>query len=210
VIVWVLTVAAGGANWGELRVAFCVFLALCFFSPVALAFAAPSSVSDNGGVAVVGGAAASNGRERDAQVTVVSPFYADAQVLPFFLTSFAAKLAGEEDGRRLRKNDGGVGNAGDGGGAGVAPAVDAVSKLREQKWWLVMKVVFFSVQRRKPLFFFAGRSSLLQKCPPLKAVVGFPPLPFLFFPACIYRQPGRGSPYPVQVQGMGLHLIFLP
>jgi hypothetical protein len=65
---------------------FCVFLALCFFSPVALAFAAPSSVSDDGGVAVVAGAAASNGRERDAQVTVVSPFYADAQASPFFLS----------------------------------------------------------------------------------------------------------------------------
>jgi hypothetical protein len=76
------------------------------------------------------------------------------RLLPFFFTSVAAKLAGEEDGRRLRKNDGGVGNAGDGGGAGVAPAVDVVSKLREQKWWLVGKVVFFSVQRRKPLFLF--------------------------------------------------------
>jgi len=93
------------------------------------------------------------------------------RLLPFFFTSVATKLAGEEDGRRLRKNDGGVGNAGDGGGAGVAPAVDAVSKLREQKWWLVGKVVFFSVQRRKPLFF--CRSSLLQKCSPLKVVVGF-------------------------------------
>jgi hypothetical protein len=47
---------------------FCVFLVLCFCSPVALAFAAPSSVSDDGGVAVFGGAAASNGRERDAQL----------------------------------------------------------------------------------------------------------------------------------------------
>ena len=60
VIVWLLTVAAGGANWEELRVAdgfFCVFLALCFCSPVALGSAAPSSVSNNGGAAVVGGAA---------------------------------------------------------------------------------------------------------------------------------------------------------
>jgi hypothetical protein len=60
VIVWLLTVAAGGVNWGELRVAddfFYVFLALCFCSPVALAYAAPSSVSDDGGAAVVGGAA---------------------------------------------------------------------------------------------------------------------------------------------------------
>jgi len=34
----------------------------------------------------------------------------------------------------------------------------------------------------------------------------------LFFCAflCIYRQLGRGSPYPVQVQGMGLRRIFLP
>ncbi|KAJ6976478.1 hypothetical protein NC653_028574 [Populus alba x Populus x berolinensis] len=82
--------------------------------------------------------AASNGGERDAQMH---------RLLPFFFPSVAANLAEEEDGRRLRKNDGGVGNAGDGGGAGVAPAVDAVSKLREQKWWLVRKVVFFSVQR---------------------------------------------------------------
>ena len=75
------------------------------------------------------------------------------RLLLFFFTSVAAKLAGEEDGRRLRKNDGGVSNAGDGGGAGVASAVDTVSKLREQKWLSVRKVVFFSVQRCKPLFF---------------------------------------------------------
>ena len=40
------------------------------------------------------------------------------RLLPFFFMSVAAKLAEEEDGRRLRKNDGGVGNAGDGGGGG--------------------------------------------------------------------------------------------
>jgi len=86
---------------------------------------------DGGG----GGAAASNGGERDAQVAAVSPFYANAQVSPFFFTSVAARLAGEEDGRRLRKNDGGVGSArgGGGGGVGVALAVEAVSKLREEK-----------------------------------------------------------------------------
>jgi hypothetical protein len=77
------------------------------------------------------------------------------RLLSFFFMSVAAKLAGEEDGRRLRKNDDGVGNAGDGGGAGVAPVVDVVSKLREQKWWLVGKVVFFSMQRRKPFFLFS-------------------------------------------------------
>jgi len=83
---------------------------------------------DGGG----GATTASNGGERDAQVAAVSPFYADAhRLLPFFFTSVAAKLVGEEDGRRLRKNDGGVGSAGDSGGTGVAPAVDAVSKLRE-------------------------------------------------------------------------------
>jgi hypothetical protein len=73
-------------------------------------------------------------RERDAQVVVASPFYADAQVSPFFFTSVATKLAGEEDGKRLRKNDDGVGNAGGGGSFGVAPTVDVVSKLREEKW----------------------------------------------------------------------------
>jgi len=66
-------------------------------------------------------------------------------LLPFFFTSVAAKLPGEENGRRLRKNDGGVSNAGDGGGAGVASAVDTVSKLREQKWWPVRKVFFLLV-----------------------------------------------------------------
>jgi hypothetical protein len=131
------------------------------------------------------------------------------RLLPFFFTSVAAKLAGEKDGRRLRENDGGVSNAGDGGGAGVASAVDTVSKLREQKWLSVRKVVFFSVQRRKPLFFFAGRSSLLQKCPPLKAVVGFHPHFCSSLPVFIGSQE-KGSPYPVQVQGMGLRLIFLP
>jgi hypothetical protein len=49
------------ANWAELRVAggffFCVFLALCFCSPVALASATPSSVSDDGGADVISGAA---------------------------------------------------------------------------------------------------------------------------------------------------------
>ena len=49
-----------------------------------------------------------------------------------FSSSVAAKLAGEEDGKRLRKNDG--------GGVDVAAAVDAVSKLREEKRWLVRKV----------------------------------------------------------------------
>jgi hypothetical protein len=95
---------------------------------------------DGGGAA----AATSNGGERDAQVAAVSPFYANAQVSPFFFTSVAAKLVGEEDGKRLRKNDGGVGSAGGGGGGGgnfgVAPAVNVVSKLREEKWWLVRKV----------------------------------------------------------------------
>jgi len=95
---------------------------------------------DGGG----GGAATSNGGERDAQVAAVSPFYANAQVSPFFFMSVAAKLVGEEDGKRLRKNDGGVGSAGGGGGGGgdvgVASAVNVVSKLREEKWWLVRKV----------------------------------------------------------------------
>jgi len=49
------------ASWGELRVAggffFYVFLALCFCSPVALASAAPSLVSNDGGADVVEGAA---------------------------------------------------------------------------------------------------------------------------------------------------------
>jgi len=38
----------------------------------------------------------------------------------------------------------------------------------------------------------------------------FSPPPFFCAFLCIYRQLGRGLPYPVQVQGMGLRLIFLP
>jgi hypothetical protein len=100
------------------------------------------------------------------------------RLLSFFFMSVAAKLAGEEDGRRLRKNDDGVGNAGDGGGAGVAPVVDVVSKLREQKWWLVGKVVFFSMQRRKPFFLFSFFVALpFSKNAHPKSCRWFPPPP---------------------------------
>jgi len=47
----------GKAEGGWWSFFLCVFLALCFCSPVALASAAPSSVSDDGGATVVGGAA---------------------------------------------------------------------------------------------------------------------------------------------------------
>jgi len=47
----------GKAKGGRWSFFLCVFLALCFCSPVTLAFAAPSSVSDDGGAAIVGGAA---------------------------------------------------------------------------------------------------------------------------------------------------------
>jgi hypothetical protein len=61
VIVWLLMVATGGGKLGRAEGGrwffFCVFLALCICSPVALTSAAPSSVSDDGGADVVSGAA---------------------------------------------------------------------------------------------------------------------------------------------------------
>jgi len=67
---------------------------------------------------------------------------------------------------------------------------------------VVLRRFFFVVQRRKP-FFFVGRSSLLQKCPPLKAIVGFHLPHFMFFPTCIYRQPGERFAIPCSSAGHG-------
>jgi hypothetical protein len=40
----------------------------------------------------------------------------EAQICSFFFSSVAVKLTGEKDGKRLRKNDGGIGSASGGGG----------------------------------------------------------------------------------------------
>nr|TKR74735.1 hypothetical protein D5086_0000292020 [Populus alba] len=133
VLIWVSDGAAGDGQEEEWRGGRW-FQTMGLLSMMGRTVAA-SGDDDGGG----GAAAASNGGERDAQVAAVSSFYADAQVSPFFFMSVAAKLAGEEDGKSMRKNDGGVGSAGGGGGIDVAAAVDAVSNLRKEKRWLVRK-----------------------------------------------------------------------
>jgi hypothetical protein len=51
------TAGYGSRRWFSFFLCFCVASFVCFCSPVALISAAPSSVSDDGGAAVVGGAA---------------------------------------------------------------------------------------------------------------------------------------------------------
>jgi len=66
---------------------------------------------------------------------------------------------------------------------------------------VVLRRFFFSVQRRKPFFCWSLFPS--PKMPTPKSCRWFPPPPFLFFPACIYRQPGERFAIPYSSAGHG-------
>jgi len=183
------------ANWAELRVAggffFCVFLALCFCSPVALASATPSSVSDDGGADVISGAAGDKAewrwrcfqrwRERNQRESNELLFFSPVLLFFYSFLLFSHQFKSSP----------------------------LCSSNLFSKWYLFLSQTI-------PCFLLSIRFSSSSLFLKIFAPLWFPYFSFspppLFFCAflCIYRQLGRGSPYHVQVQGMGLRLIFLP